>query len=467
MLAVVLLLWTWYLNRPPNYPIQPPAVPEKNALDSFQHASESLRHVYELNQVNVDWRKTEVRALDKQEIARRKQRNAKDGIPPDERLQRIQTPLSLTALLQANQTAIQILREGLGREYVIPFDPKDDYQDYYEHDRKASAHIRGCRQLLEVNALYQLTHADARTAAAALVDLLQFSTLTSHYNEYRRTTGQYQLQTLADNLSASDAREIVTRFNTVCDTRPSYAKSLERARPYTTYLISSSLSFSSHGFAEQLKWYTNRWTVGMPYMHPSPLEDRPLHINQFYAWTVPNSKVPGIADRYLAACSRAAQQPYATHAVYPPPPKDCINWTNYGWHQPEKTHLQWVLWEFQQECLRLSIALHGFRREHQRFPARLEELVADGWMEQLPVDPFTLRDTICYLSEGKSFTLYSRGPDGDDDGGKPILNVIKQRKGPSPGPMKYHEYRVLVNSQGDVVYGLHEHGEDNSNAYRI
>lgn len=113
----------------------------------------------------------------------------------------------------------------------------------------------------------------------------------------------------------------------------------------------------------------------------------------------------------------------------------------------------------------LSMAIHGYRKEHNHYPANLKDLLADGWVKNLPVDPYTLKDTICYHNQGKKFILYSRGPDGDDDDGKTICTVVPPHS--QGNSSAYISYTVLLNSKGDVVYGINNHGQENSNSDRI
>ena len=70
--------------------------------------------------------------------------------------------------------------------------------------------------------------------------------------------------------------------------------------------------------------------------------------------------------------------------------------------------------------MKLELAVHAYQHDHGEFPAQLEDLVS-GYLPQIPADPFDRdRRPIRYRFEGASYVLYSVGPDGLDDEGKPI-----------------------------------------------
>lgn len=429
-LVVALVLWGWYLNQPPHYRVTPPAIPAHNALDSFQRASEAMQHGGGLIDAKMNWRTAEVRLS--------------DGLPP------------LPQFLRENETALRLIREGMPYAYVVPLDPRKSPKHYYLIQQASSNARWRCVRLLEVNALYRLQKSETFTAADALVDNIEFTTLYCPRHWLFLNHGWTQLDGLRDDLSAQEARRIVARLASLHQRRDSYANYMERMRPYTIYDLTAGLAEVS-----PYKMSSVRLNVGSSIIHPSPLEDRSDITNQFYAWTVPNAKVPGIADRYLTECIRVARQPFCAHSAYPPPPRDCMNWSRFGWNEPDKSHLQWLIREFQQDGLMLTIAIYGYRHEHHRFPDSLQELVRDGWVKELPVDPFTQRDTICYRHDAKTIVLYSRGPDGRDDGGKPIVLHYDSEQN------LLRLARVRVNSTGDLLYGMNAAAEENSNSGRL
>jgi hypothetical protein len=63
------------------------------------------------------------------------------------------------------------------------------------------------------------------------------------------------------------------------------------------------------------------------------------------------------------------------------------------------------------------LALKRWRLEKNEYPAKLDELVAAGYLKELPADPFSDK-TLVYKRIGDDFTLYSVGFNFKDDGGE-------------------------------------------------
>jgi hypothetical protein len=76
----------------------------------------------------------------------------------------------------------------------------------------------------------------------------------------------------------------------------------------------------------------------------------------------------------------------------------------------------WQRQKVQDAALITSIAVLRYKVDKGRFPDVLEDLVAAGYLKQLPMDPYS-GATLVYKSFGNEFTLYSLGADFDDDGG--------------------------------------------------
>lgn len=93
-----------------------------------------------------------------------------------------------------------------------------------------------------------------------------------------------------------------------------------------------------------------------------------------------------------------------------------MNWwrTRQTIHQAE-TRDKIVL--AQERLVAGELALRCYESEKGHPPARLDEGVTN-YLSKVPQDPFTGRPVI-YRSQGTHWLLYSVGPDGVDDGGKP------------------------------------------------
>jgi hypothetical protein len=73
------------------------------------------------------------------------------------------------------------------------------------------------------------------------------------------------------------------------------------------------------------------------------------------------------------------------------------------------------------EAVQTIVAILEFKAEKQRWPDSLAELKSAGLIPAVPMDPYG-DGPLVYRKEGESFTLYSRGCDFEDDGGKAFAN---------------------------------------------
>jgi hypothetical protein len=70
-----------------------------------------------------------------------------------------------------------------------------------------------------------------------------------------------------------------------------------------------------------------------------------------------------------------------------------------------------------ERLLAAELALRCYLSEQGRVPARLDDLVTN-YLSKVPPDPFSARPMI-YRAQSTNWLLYSVGPDGVDDGGRP------------------------------------------------
>lgn len=433
LLIILAIVWIWYLHRPPHYAITPPTIPAHNAFDYFMRAGHSLNRQQDLYRFTISLDKSGILILDNEKVKKRQQHPL--AYSKQTTLLSREIPSVLPSILAANQQALCLIREGLQYDYVRPLDLYNRPISKSEHPRDVVC-LSYCRRLLEVNAFYQFNHADAFSAANALIDYLQLSILLMNFHEDYSDKGLLQLKSLSDRLTVQQAREIVARLENMSERRPSFAEFRARAKPYILYDMNGYLEIISHIDRDFNKNYYGEYHL--PQFHQDQFDERSPIISLLEAWTVPNKSVPGRADRYLSECICVARKPFNVHASYPSPPTDVYNWLWFGSEELVNKQLSCLSWGFQQDGLMLTIALRGYYREQHRYPDALEELLRGHWLQRLPVDPFTQQGTIGYRKQGASFELYCAGPDGKDDGGKRIRS-------------RY----MRLDSRRDMVYGIH------------
>ena len=99
-----------------------------------------------------------------------------------------------------------------------------------------------------------------------------------------------------------------------------------------------------------------------------------------------------------------------------------------------------------------TLALQAYRMEHGAFPTTLTALVP-AYLPEIPDDPFARAGSLHYRLYGQKYLLYSIGPDGKDDGGRPIEN---------PTATSANRYQVMPyqaappwhTADGDIVAGV-------------
>ena len=152
---------------------------------------------------------------------------------------------------------------------------------------------------------------------------------------------------------------------------------------------------------------------------------------------------------YADKSAQLARQPYGLHLPPPSLPTDPLNRALAPVFT--EARLKDVEIETQNSLLLLTLALHAYRLEHGRYPVSLAAL-SPAYLKVLPDDPFGVKGTFKYKISGKSYLLYSIGPDGKDDGGTPIDDV-----GQAGSANPNARYFVNQNSVGDVVAGTNRY----------
>lgn len=94
--------------------------------------------------------------------------------------------------------------------------------------------------------------------------------------------------------------------------------------------------------------------------------------------------------------------------------------------------------QIQSEATVVILAVQRYKLDKSRFPASLEELVKDGYLKQVPIDPYSDK-LVVYKPTENNFILYSIGPDFEDNGGQ-------------PGKDKNGKYNFGAEAGGDIVF---------------
>jgi hypothetical protein len=343
-----------------------------------------------------------------------------------------QSPQVRNQLTVENSAALKLIRQGLSRrgETVVTMASRFGHYDS----------VRACARLLCLEALDHEAHGRWRAAAENWISCMRMGADLSHEESLSDVEG-ISVQAIGripitrsaiDHLSKSDCLELVREAETAD------AQVVPFDRVLTTEYV-----VLRKGIVDRL----NRGNWQMPLYKMLSANYTPEQRAQFFQTTefdiikdidlqmrqeVEITHRPGLS---LRRRDYRAVSPIVRALV--PNPAGVQLW-----------HLNC---QAQNRFVAIEIALHGYSLDHHAYPDQLSALVP-AYLKNAPADPFAVSGAIRYRRQGTDYLLYSVGPDGHDDGGRPVF----YRNNPSPYALGGAGFRrsVDVSSHGDVVAGV-------------
>jgi hypothetical protein len=142
-----------------------------------------------------------------------------------------------------------------------------------------------------------------------------------------------------------------------------------------------------------------------------------------------------IEEKYAAYESAIKETPWRLYSMDPaflnklvvPRCDDCgsFNLNDFFFPHFYSSHNRYYRLKAQERALLAIIAIHRFKLGKGKLPDKLDELVAAGYLQTLPLDPYS-DGALVYRVEGENFTLYSIGENFKDDGGKETKNPFDE-----------------------------------------
>jgi hypothetical protein len=133
---------------------------------------------------------------------------------------------------------------------------------------------------------------------------------------------------------------------------------------------------------------------------------------------------------YMDAVIASSRRPYYAQPAPPPTPSDLLSRLLLSLDF-DKVRFKWALRDAQWRITELRLAVRAYEQQHGAPPSSLEALVP-AYLPAVPPDPFAPKPLV-YRQTSTGPLVYSRGPDGKDDGGKDLGS------------------RVYPDSRGDIV----------------
>jgi type II secretory pathway pseudopilin PulG len=331
--------------------------------------------------------------------------------------QRITTLAQQESVVRQNAAALRLLRQGFLHEYLHPpvRTGLSGPQDPLRHAKK----FRELTRLLMVEGGVKAAHGDWHGATDSYLDGARLGVDVPHgapligglVGIACESITRRALWDTVSHLDAVQARVTAEKLEALSARRVTYAQTIQEEKWTSQAFILNDTGWNK-GFGR---------IIGVTY----------------------GRRVINAQSRYIEGLIKWSQTPYAAHKPLPPMPGDAINRVLlpvFGW----RTRCNFARNEATSALLLTALALHAYRLENGAYPQNLLQL-APKYLKQIPDDPFGLATPLMYQRKGDSYLLYSIGPDGKDDGGKPILN---------PGKKGNARYFVLQDSLGDVVPGI-------------
>ena len=347
------------------------------------------------------------------------------------------------ALLEKNQAAIAKLREALTQEFATPRKPGDvqALADNFPH----FAEFRELARLLMFASRTYTDLGQNDEASRCALDAITLGALVSHRSQLIgnlvgvacEAIGRKALWERVDELDAKTAWAAVRRLEALEPTRYSFENVLlnerdfNQANTYMNFKNSNAWQYTSSYFSQ----IDDAATVTGAMMGEEPEKPGALNRAKQFAqqtWLtgqfVWHTKKGIFAEsgRFMTELAAQSKLSYDPKRPGPRMPTDPIN----AILMPvfEQAGSKDTATRAETALARVYLALRAYKLEKGSYPAALPELVSAGYLKAIPDDPFAPRfgQSFGYREEpGDKFTLWSCGPDGDDDKGR----AIKQADG--------------------------------------
>lgn len=389
--------------------IKPPVItmPSPNAFDSFTAAGKSL---------------TDARAIKEAASAQKDQ-------------QKVYTSAEKVFLVKENQPALEKLRKGLCCKYQQPFRYGIDarYPEYTQ--------FRNLAYLLALESQVKMAQGDWLGAVSSCQDGLMLGELIRHGDG---NGGMGSLVGIAcqnivrpyiwdaiSHLTSAQAKSAVIKMQKIQDRHFPIQESMKSEK--TAELLMFQDCFSGKCKDPLVKDWAKL---------PDSIK----------------AKIFTDYSKYMDESIRCVQLPYASKPVLPEI-KQSKNPAVAARNAPADMILALTcpnvqkFWFKDTYCLTknrlltVDLALHAYWMDHGSYPTSLSDLTPT-YLGSIPSDLFALKDQLCYRRDGGKYILWSVGPDGCSDNGRPVDPKAQTTT------VTKDKYGVSEECKGDIVAGI-------------
>jgi len=337
--------------------------------------------------------------------------------------------------LRRREEALRIFREGLRYEARKPAVRGDDIP-FIGHSQ-----MRELGRMLMVVSRLQGERGDWVGAATTSLDIFQlgrditYGGITNLLAGSVQSMGRKPLRAALEHLDAAQSQAAARRLEEIMTRGPSYAEVLEEEK----WVVLSMMEYSMQ---------TPEWRKMRAATPAAKLDFKALgfkndkELKQLRA--VSDQQIASNYVAYMDAHIANARLPRGTAKTVPAIPNDPLNKSA---NRPGLHEKVWTTAEIRKAhnaLLVATLALRSYKLEKGEYPATLEAF-APQYLKAPPADPFS-GATLRYRREGDKYLLYSIGPDGKDDAGKPIFDASR----------KANRHVAWPDSIGDIVAGAND-----------
>lgn len=414
LLGLAALGWNWHLEKLPTELEPKPKLPVPNAFDTLVKAAKLMADTGEFSDA----------------VARKPLPETKIEVSPAKK----------QALYDRNRKAVSLIKRALGQEYYAPPATSTEDSSFFAQ----SLTILRAAQLLILEGQIHETNADFANAAKSYLQTLQFSRQTIRgrpligiiYGEAMERNGRHNLNAIRPKLNLNQTLTVLHDLQRTETQDYTYADALR-----------SEKAFGQMGLLEEMK--KPGWRLRWPEEEEFDLSEQPpvTLLTKIKLWQFSNQTILAEYNAYMDNLIEQAKQDYAQQKVIPLPKNPVVNrWALDFTHTQKQSRTNSLSNRIGNDFLLITFALHAYQLENKEFPTTLSQLVPK-YLSKVPTDAFAPSRQLKYQRRGQKYLLYSIGPDGIDDKGKPIHNQGEE------GTLRH---LARYDSKGDIVAGVND-----------
>ena len=434
----------------PNISVPMPTLPSPNAFDIYVKAGEAVRDISKIDSAVQSSHAS--KAIKQAGHPYTQGGDLLDAVHREESkaIKQAGHPYTLAekaALVNENAEALHLLRAGFAYPYLnTPVRSYDAYLPYYDT-------FRGLARLLTLEGQLKAAHGDWRGAVESNLDSMQTGEEISHGSplvgmwngDACQAIGRVGLWRYQDHLNSLQAHIAAARLEKILARHVPYADALVEDKWSG---VASLQNLLRHPRQQAWILFNGTWPSEEYHTDESVIPRMALDLNIIYYG---KHRIVENYIRYMDRAIAIARLPYTVQYPEPPLPGDVTSQILLPLYARGRfTHAEN---ETQNALLLASLALRAYHLDRHAYPGSLSELVP-AYLHQVPQDPFGSNSPLRYRRTGQKYVLYSIGPDGTDDGGKPIDSWNSSSYAHKPSNPPPSRYVVSPSSKGDIVAGI-------------